>query len=186
MAEKFSIFANTFNKADPLQSSINFKKSPNKFAVYEPNHRVKEFPKYNPYQSASTTNLQQLKRLPHEYSNLRQTLNFKALDFDGFIHEQEEDQNQKSSNILRQTFNTKGNYKPRSEKAFSESFAGHEIQSAHQFYDRNQTVGGFGYNKGSSSHMTQSKSMHTLPNPRTVEKKYYGSRKFEEKVSDWK
>lgn len=34
MKDKFSIFSPTPARTDPLESSIAFKKSPNKFAVY--------------------------------------------------------------------------------------------------------------------------------------------------------
>lgn len=85
MKEKFSIFSPNSGKTDTLESSINFKKSPIKFAVYEPNNKPKDLPKYSPYQSISSTNLDQLKKLPHEYSNLRQTLSYKTPDFDSLI-----------------------------------------------------------------------------------------------------
>lgn len=72
---------------EPSETSINFKKSPNKFAVYEPDNKIKETPKYIVHQSLSSTNLEGVRRLPHEYSNLRQTLNFKTSDFEGWMHE---------------------------------------------------------------------------------------------------
>lgn len=84
MKEKFSIFSPTASKTEALETSINFKKSPNKFAVYEPNNKPKEFPKHGGYQSLSYTNLDHLKRLPNEYSNLRQTLTYKTSDFDSW------------------------------------------------------------------------------------------------------
>jgi hypothetical protein len=86
MKEKFSIFSPTSSKNDTaIQSSINFKKSPNKFAVYEPTNRAKEYIKNGGHQSLSTANLDHLKRLPDEYANLRQTLSYKTSDFDGWI-----------------------------------------------------------------------------------------------------
>lgn len=113
MKDKFSIFSPQASKADPLESSINFKKSPNKFAVYEPSGRGKDLTKSSAYQSFSTTNLDNIKKLSDDNSYLRQTLNFKTADFDGWMHEEEKDKAQKSNNILRQAFITKPNFKTR-------------------------------------------------------------------------
>ena len=83
MKEKFSIFSSPPNRSEPTETSINFKKSPNKFVVYEPFTKTKELTKPYPLHTVSSHNLETLKKLPNEYSSLRQTLNFKTSDFDG-------------------------------------------------------------------------------------------------------
>lgn len=88
MKEKFTIFSPNSSKNNQLEASINFKKSPNKFAVYEPESKPKETPRYTGYQSFSSTNLDQVKKISNEYSNLRQTLSYKS-DLESFIHDEQ-------------------------------------------------------------------------------------------------
>lgn len=185
MKEKFSIFSPTSSKSEALETSINFKKSPIKFAVYEPDLRSKDAPKYNGYQSLSTTNLDHLKKLPHEYSNLRQTLSYKTADFDSYAHEDERDRPQKPSNILRQTINMKPAFKPRSEKTFTEGFSSHEIGAAHD-HPRNELAATLGYSKVSSFNLAESKSSNVLYDGRNPPKKQPEAKRTEEKTGEWK
>lgn len=117
MKDKFSIFSPQASKVD-LESLINFKKSPTKFAIYEPSGKPKDLTKSREYQPYSANNLDNIKKLSDDYSYLRQTLNCKTADFDGSIYEHK-DKTQTSSNILRKAFITKPNFKSRNGKAFS-------------------------------------------------------------------
>jgi hypothetical protein len=78
MKDKFSLFSPTQTKVEYLDSSSNFKKIPNKFAVYEEFSRPKESMRQPVFHTVSATNLDYLKKIPEEYSSLRQTLNYKT------------------------------------------------------------------------------------------------------------
>ena len=67
------------------------------------------------YHAQSMNNLESIRKLPTEYSNLRQTLNFKVTDFDSWNHDEENQKSQKPTNIniLRQTMSNKMSFKPK-------------------------------------------------------------------------
>lgn len=96
-----------------------FKKSPNKFAVYEPFIKPKDTTNFPPNQSLSSKNLENLRKLPSEYSTLRQTLNFKPSNFESWMQEGDKEKAQKPSNILRQTLSNKSSFRPKTDKNFS-------------------------------------------------------------------
>lgn len=64
MKDKFSIYSPTYQKPREHDSSITFKKSPVKFAVYEPDARTKEPPKASNYQPFSPQGLDNVRKLP--------------------------------------------------------------------------------------------------------------------------
>lgn len=84
MKEKFSIFSSPQNRTEPNQPSINFIKSPKKYAVYDQSDRLKESVKPSTFHAVSANNLDNLKKLSNESSALRQTLNNKTSDFGGW------------------------------------------------------------------------------------------------------
>ena len=67
------------------------------------------------YHAQSMNNLESIRKLPQEYSNLRQTLNFKVTDFDNWNYDEENQKSQKPTNIniLRQTMSSKMSFKPK-------------------------------------------------------------------------
>jgi hypothetical protein len=168
MKEKFSIFSSPPNRSEPSESSINFKKSPNKFAVYEQLGKPKETGKGNAFHAVSATNLDNLRKLPNEYSTLRQTLNFKTSDFEGWMHDDKD--KHKPNNILRQTLSMKPAFKPKPSKNISESYSSHEVQSTPDLYPRNETSGALGYSRKANSYLNESKSWHTLYDPKTEDR----------------
>ena len=119
MKDKYSIFSPPASKTDSFASEINFKNSPNKFFIYEPLNKFKDPLKILSHQSLSSTNLENVRKLPNEYLNLRQTLSFKPSNFDSLIHDDEKDKMPKSSSYLRQTISTKTGNKSKVDKTFS-------------------------------------------------------------------
>ena len=81
MCEKFSIFAPSVIPIENVEQNINFKKSPHKFAVYEPFVKTRDPPKFLQKNTLTPPNIDNMKKIPSEYSALRQTLNFKRSDF---------------------------------------------------------------------------------------------------------
>ena len=57
MKDKFSIFSPPSNKTASYTNDINFKKSPNKFAVYEQMLKPKESSKFSGSHGPSSPNL---------------------------------------------------------------------------------------------------------------------------------
>lgn len=88
MKDKFSIFSPQANKTENFSTPINFKKSPNKFAFIEPYYKTKDNLKNNTNQTFSYNNLENVKKISSEYSQLRQTMNFKTGEFDHWMHEE--------------------------------------------------------------------------------------------------
>jgi hypothetical protein len=78
MKDKFSIYSPTRPKPDYAESSNNFKKIPNMLAVYDEFTKPKEAMRQTGFHAVSATNLDYLKKIPEEYSSLRQTLNYKT------------------------------------------------------------------------------------------------------------
>lgn len=78
MTDKFSIFSPTNKYSGEAQ--INFKKSPNKFMIYESLYKDKE-PEFRSTSSqvSSNNDFGTLKKLPYEYSTLRQTMSYQKL-----------------------------------------------------------------------------------------------------------
>lgn len=64
MKDKFSIFSPPAARNEASDQGINFKKSPNKFAVYEPPTKTKDYHKLTPNHSFSATNLDNMKKIP--------------------------------------------------------------------------------------------------------------------------
>jgi hypothetical protein len=88
MKDKFSMFSPTQSKVDYSDSSINFKKIPNRYAVYDEFTKPKESIKQTGFHAVSATNLDYLKKIPEEYSHLRQTLNYKTNNFEEWMPEE--------------------------------------------------------------------------------------------------
>ena len=65
MKDKFSIYSPTYQKPREQDSSITFKKSPNKYAVYEPDSKCKESPKTSNYQPFSPPGSDSIRKLPN-------------------------------------------------------------------------------------------------------------------------
>jgi hypothetical protein len=63
--------------------------------------------------------LDHIKKLPNEFSTLRQTLNYKTSDFGGWNQEEEKEKVYKPTNILRQTLNIKPVFKSKVDKKVS-------------------------------------------------------------------
>lgn len=89
MSEKFSIFAPSTSPVENADQNINFKKSPNKFAVYEPFVKPRDPPKFLQKNTAVPPNLDNMKKISSEYSALRQTLNFKRSNFETWMQKDE-------------------------------------------------------------------------------------------------
>lgn len=119
MKEKFSIFQSAPDRTAAVESSINFKKSPNKFVVYEPAAKLKDPSATTLSQAASAKELDHLRKLPSDYCSLRQTLGFRTTDFDSNAHEEEKDKLHKQSGILRQTLTMKPSLRSGAERNLS-------------------------------------------------------------------
>lgn len=135
MKEKFSIFSPQAGKAEAYEPTVNFKKSPNKFAVCDPLTKPKDSLKFPSNQFVSSHNLDNLKKLPSEYSTLRQTLSYKPSNFEEWMHNGDKDKSQKQTNILRQTLNSKPGFKPKLEKSYTMNDAPDHFHSS---FDLNQ------------------------------------------------
>lgn len=89
MKDKYSVFSPPAARSEAFEQGINFKKSPNKFAVYEPLTKAKDQPKFPGNQSVSSNVLDNMRKIPNEYSSLRQTLNFKPSVFEAWMQNDE-------------------------------------------------------------------------------------------------
>ena len=85
MKDKFSIFSPPAVKNQIFEEGITFKKSPNKFTVAEPLVKPREVNKYLSNHSLSAVNLDNMKKIPSQYSALRQTLNCKPSNFETWM-----------------------------------------------------------------------------------------------------
>ena len=106
MKDKFSIYSPTYQRSREEDNSLTFKKSPIKFAVYEPDSKNKESHKTNSYQPISPPASEPLRKLPPEYSHLRQTLGCKPSNFDSWLADADLKDPPKI-NVLRSTLSSK-------------------------------------------------------------------------------
>ncbi len=126
MKEKYTLGSPT-NKYEVGESLINFKKSPIKFAIYDSLNKPKEID----YKGGSSHNspkydFDSIKKISSEQSNLRQTLSYTSSDFQYWMNDdvqKDKDKGSKAANILRQTLTNKSNFKPKSDKSYSQSYS---------------------------------------------------------------
>ena len=134
-----------------------------KFAVYEPLPKTKDSLKAFPHQSLSSANLDNLRKLPGEYSTLRQTLSFKPTNFDSLMHDDDNDKLQKPNSILRQTMSNKSSFRPKTEKSFSESLTQQNTQSTFDLNHKGDPQGHFYSRK--TNYVLGSKSCQVIEQP---------------------
>ena len=168
MKEKFSIFSPSYQRGGQEEEGINFKKSPNKFAVYEPNPKQRGEGKVNSYQSFSSTHIEPVRKIPTEYSNLRQTLNFKTLDFDTWMRDDPKHKPQKPTNFLRSTMSGRAGGFPRfnTDTDTPDDFP-YPSQTPEGTTATRQEPSMLGYSRrGGGNYVGESRSWHTINNPK--------------------
>ena len=179
MKDKFSIFSPTYSRGGQGEAGINFKKSPNKFAVYEPNGKGRGEGKGNSYQSLSSTNLDHLRKIPSENAQLRQTLNFKTADFDSWMRDEPKEKPQKTNHFLRSTISARAGHIPRfrTEHDNSDDLSYSSPPPPEDSLAPRQESSILGYSRrGGGNYVGESKSWHTLYNPKMEETRFRASK----------
>lgn len=107
MKTNFPVFVPYVPQNQTFSLNNNFPKSPNKFPVKEPMVKHKEIVNFSSNSSLSSNNLNKVKKRPHEYSTLRQTLNNKSDNMELLMNNNDKNKSSKLNNPLRHTLTVK-------------------------------------------------------------------------------